>query len=87
EVLTEGKVDDTKISFHLAGPTCDSVDTIYHEIDLPKNIGYGDIVYFINAGAYTTEYATNFNGIEAPKIYFVEDFVDAQMPIEGDFAE
>lgn len=87
EVLTEGKVDDTKISFHLAGPTCDSVDTVYHEIDLPKNLGYGDIVYFINAGAYTTEYATNFNGIDAPRVLFVEDFIDAKMPIDGEFIE
>jgi len=41
---------------------------------LPKTIGYGDILYFVNAGAYTTEYATNFNGIKAPGVYFVEDF-------------
>lgn len=87
EVLTEGKADDTKIPFHLAGPTCDSVDTIYHEIDLPKNIGYGDTVYFINAGAYTTEYATNFNGIDAPKVYFLEQFADVETPLEGEYAE
>jgi ornithine decarboxylase len=54
---------------------------------LPKNLGYGDIMYFINAGAYTTEYATNFNGIDAPRVLFVEDFIDAKMPVDGDFIE
>jgi ornithine decarboxylase len=41
---------------------------------LPKTIGYGDTVYFINAGAYTTEYNTFFNGIEGPSTVFVEDY-------------
>ena len=74
EVLTEGKIDDKKKNFKLAGPTCDSVDTIYESVALPKSIGYGDIVYFINTGAYTVEYGTHFNGIEPPYIVFVEEF-------------
>ncbi|AKI96986.1 type III PLP-dependent enzyme [Kosmotoga pacifica] len=78
EIIVDGKQDDKKEIFTLAGPSCDSIDTIYEKVELPKTIGYGDILYFINAGAYTTEYATNFNGIKAPGVYFVEDFTLAE---------
>jgi ornithine decarboxylase len=73
EVLVEGKEYSETTNMTLAGPTCDSVDTIYDEIELPINIDYNDIVYFINAGAYTNEYATSFNGIEPLQVYTVED--------------
>ncbi|MFN4190735.1 MAG: type III PLP-dependent enzyme, partial [Pseudothermotoga sp.] len=62
-----------KIPFVLAGPTCDSVDKIYDDAMLPYNVTLDDIVYFINAGAYTVEYGTNFNGIPSPKVYFLQD--------------
>lgn len=75
EVITD--VEDNNIkAFHLAGPSCDSVDTIYDDIKLPRSISYGDILYFLNAGAYTTEYGTHFNGIEPPRIYFVDELVE-----------
>jgi len=73
EVLVEGKEYSETTTMTLAGPTCDSVDTIYDEIELPINIDYNDIVYFINTGAYTNEYATSFNGIGPIKVYTVED--------------
>nr|WP_231282475.1 MULTISPECIES: type III PLP-dependent enzyme [Petrotoga] len=73
EVLVEGKEYSETTTMTLAGPTCDSVDTIYDEIELPIDIDYNDIVYFINTGAYTNEYATSFNGIEPLKVYTVED--------------
>ncbi|TYB95675.1 MAG: type III PLP-dependent enzyme [Kosmotoga sp.] len=74
EIIVEGKENETVKNFKLAGPTCDSVDTIYDKIMLPKTIGYGDTVYFKNAGAYTTEYNTFFNGIEGPCTVFVKDY-------------
>jgi len=74
EIIVEGKENETVKSFKLAGPTCDSVDTIYDKVMLPKTIGYGDTVYFRNAGAYTIEYNTFFNGIEGPCTVFVEDY-------------
>jgi len=73
EIVVEGKEDEQKMPFVLAGPTCDSVDKVYDDAMLPYNITLDDIVYFINAGAYTVEYATNFNGIPGPKVYFVQD--------------
>lgn len=77
EVIVDGKENGEKITMTLAGPTCDSVDTIYDEIELPINIDYGDIVYFINTGAYTNEYATYFNGIEPVKVYTVKELEEA----------
>lgn len=77
EVIVDGKENGEKITMTLAGPTCDSVDTIYDEIELPINIDYGDIVYFINTGAYTNEYATYFNGIEPVKVYTVKKLEEA----------
>ena len=59
--------------FTLSGPTCDSVDTVYDEIYLPSDIAIEDKVFFINAGAYTTGYLTNFNGILPPEIFFTDE--------------
>ncbi|MFN3282760.1 MAG: type III PLP-dependent enzyme [Pseudothermotoga sp.] len=73
EIQVDGKESDQKIPFVLAGPTCDSVDKVYDDAMLPYNVTLDDVVYFINAGAYTVEYGTNFNGIPSPKVYFVQD--------------
>jgi len=59
--------------YHLAGPTCDSLDIIYDNIILPRAMTQHDRLYFLNAGAYTIEYCSSFNGFEIPKIYFKDD--------------
>jgi ornithine decarboxylase len=59
--------------YTLSGPTCDSVDTLYDEIYLPDDIKINDKIFFINAGAYTTGYASKFNGILPPKIFFIDE--------------
>ncbi|WP_456400909.1 type III PLP-dependent enzyme [Mesoaciditoga sp.] len=74
KVVVDGKEGHQKKIFTLAGPTCDSVDVIYDEVELPEDISLNDTVYFLNAGAYTVDYGTNFNGIEKPKEIFMEDF-------------
>ncbi|HOO32578.1 MAG TPA: type III PLP-dependent enzyme [Thermotogota bacterium] len=74
ELIVEGKEDEETAVFTLAGPTCDSVDTIYDEVELPMSITMGDRVFFKNAGAYTVEYGTSFNGIPSPKVYLKEGF-------------
>ena len=73
EIVVDGKENVVCKSFTLAGPTCDSVDVIYDEVDLPENITLGDIVYFLNAGAYTVDYNTKFNGIEGPYMCFIDE--------------
>lgn len=54
----------------LAGPSCDSFDVISTEVELTEP-EIGDKVYIMSAGAYTTAYASAFNGFCIPKTYFV----------------
>jgi len=51
----------------VAGPTCDSVDVIAKDRRLPAGLQTGDYVYVPNAGAYSTAYATSFNGFPPPE--------------------
>lgn len=45
----------------LFGPTCDAMDTIFDEIQLPE-LAIGEWIYVENFGAYTTAAASSFNG-------------------------
>ena len=69
EILTDRK--GSKIPWSIAGPTCDSVDILSHEEMLPKDIQEGDFIYISNAGAYTTAYASNFNGFPLPSVFVI----------------
>lgn len=62
--------DRPKRRYVVAGPTCDTVDVIFHEIELPE-LAIGDRVYFMNAGAYTTAYE-RYNGFDFPEVIFGE---------------
>lgn len=58
----------------LAGPTCDSMDTLYEKFryHLPENLAEGDTVVIHSAGAYTHSYcAVNFNGLPPLKVVYV----------------
>ncbi len=51
----------------LAGPTCDSSDTMYeaNTYDLPKGLKAGDKIWLLSTGAYTTTYSSvAFNGFK-----------------------
>lgn len=54
----------------LFGPTCDSIDVVCKDVDLPE-LEIGDHVYFFNMGAYTSAAASSFNGFVPPKSYFI----------------
>lgn len=54
--------------FHLTGPTCDSQDTILFDVELSADLSTGDLVHLGTAGAYTTVYASTFNGFEIPAV-------------------
>jgi ornithine decarboxylase len=54
----------------LAGPSCDSFDVIDTEAELP-DIKIGEHVYILSAGAYTTAYASKFDGSPIPKIVLI----------------
>lgn len=57
----------------LAGPTCDSADVLYQRTvyDLPLSLECGDRIEILSAGAYTTSYASGFNGFPLLKTYCV----------------
>lgn len=44
------------------GPTCDSVDRLPGEVDLPGDLEEGDFLLFSGMGAYSTATNTRFNG-------------------------
>ena len=56
------------VPWHVAGPTCDSVDVLVHDQMLPEDLDTGDFVYVRNAGAYSTAYASEFNGFPLPEV-------------------
>lgn len=56
------------IPWSIAGPTCDSVDVLMRDEMLPEDIQEGDFIYIPNSGAYTTAYASNFNGFPLPDV-------------------
>ncbi len=59
------------IPWVLSGPTCDSFDVISDAVELP-DLSVGDRVYIRSAGAYTTAYASRFDGFSIPETYYVE---------------
>jgi ornithine decarboxylase len=56
---------------HLTGPTCDSQDTILFDVPLSPDLTTGDRVFIESAGAYTTVYASTFNGFTVPDVHVV----------------
>ena len=50
----------------LAGPTCDSIDVIAENIELPE-LEIGDLVIGLQMGAYTAATKTRFNSIPDAK--------------------
>jgi ornithine decarboxylase len=69
EVITDRS--GTLVPWHVAGPTCDSVDVVMRDHLLPEDLQADDFVYLPNAGAYTSAYASNFNGFPLPEVRFV----------------
>jgi len=54
----------------LFGPTCDSIDVICKDIDLPE-LELDDWIYFPNMGAYTIASASSFNGFKVPNARYI----------------
>ena len=55
----------------VTGPTCDSEDTMFFDVPLPDDLRAGDRLYIGTAGAYTTAYASRFNGFDVPRTHLV----------------
>lgn len=64
--VTDSRGARDKALVHLTGPSCDSQDTILYDVALSRGIRAGDQVFIGSAGAYTTAYASTFNGFAIP---------------------
>jgi ornithine decarboxylase len=64
--LADSRGSDRLASCHLTGPTCDSQDTIMFDAELSADLEVDDRVFLFGAGAYTTSYASAFNGFPVP---------------------
>ncbi|MBM4417299.1 MAG: type III PLP-dependent enzyme [Chloroflexi bacterium] len=69
EFLTERTAESRIVT--LAGPSCDSVDTIQTGVPMPE-VEIGDRVYVMATGAYTLSYASEFNGFARPTVAYVD---------------
>jgi ornithine decarboxylase len=69
--MTDSKSASDVARYHVTGPTCDSQDTLLFGVELSDNLEPGDRVYIHTAGAYTTSYASTFNGFDRPLTYCV----------------
>jgi ornithine decarboxylase len=56
----------------VTGPSCDSTDTMFYDVPLPTTLQTGDRLYIGTAGAYTTSYASSFNGFPPPQVVIVD---------------
>ena len=65
---TDSRGSARRAPFHLTGPTCDSQDTIMFDVELSADLAVDDRVELGGAGAYTTSYASTFNGFPVPPV-------------------
>jgi ornithine decarboxylase len=67
--VTDSRHSPARTLCSLTGPTCDSQDTILHDVPLSAGLTVGDRVFLHVAGAYTTGYASRFNGFGIPPVH------------------
>jgi len=58
--------------YTIGGISCDGMDVVAEKVALPKNIKVGEKLYILTAGAYTTVYASHFNGFPPPKVLLID---------------
>jgi ornithine decarboxylase len=71
-IRLDGEYSDTSQPFTVYGPTCDSLDVLPHQFELPDDIREGDWLEIGQIGAYSNAAATRFNG------FYPETFVDVE---------
>jgi ornithine decarboxylase len=67
--LADSRASSQRRPYHITGPTCDSQDSMFFGVALSHGLAPGDQVYVYTAGAYTTCYASTFNGFDAPSTH------------------
>ncbi len=58
--------------FTIGGISCDGMDVVAEKVALPSDIDVGDRILVLTAGAYTTVYASRFNGFPPPAVRVVD---------------
>jgi ornithine decarboxylase len=71
--VEDSRYSAQRAAFHLTGPTCDSQDTILFDVPMSADLAVGDLVRIGVAGAYTTAYASGFNGFDVPWVRYIGD--------------
>lgn len=69
-ILPFNERDEKTYKTKIFGPTCDSIDIIVQETELPELV-VGEWCYIESFGAYTTALASNFNGFSKTQIYYI----------------
>lgn len=70
--------DPTRFQSVLAGPTCDSIDLVAEDIQLPV-LQIGDLIVGRMMGAYTAASATDFNMLKKAKFVILNEMIPAAM--------
>ena len=70
EVLPYNERDGARYRSIIFGPTCDSMDKIQTDIELPE-LEIGEWCFVRNFGAYTTAAASDFNGFTKKKAFYI----------------
>jgi len=66
--VSDSRSSPEKTLWSVTGPTCDSQDTMLHDVPLSADLAVGDRVFLHVAGAYTVGYASGFNGFDIPPV-------------------
>lgn len=71
-IRLDGPVSTRTRKFDVYGPTCDSMDILPNQCELPDDIREGDWIEIGQLGAYSNSAATRFNGFAAETFVEVE---------------
>ncbi len=74
--------DERRYDSVLAGPTCDSIDVIAENVQLPQ-MQLGDLVVGRMMGAYTAASASDFNLLRRAKVVVINDEADSIFPVSA----
>jgi len=70
KILPFNERDGVRYKSILFGPTCDSMDTICNNIELPE-LAIGEWIYVEEFGAYTLAAASAFNGFKTSDYKYI----------------
>lgn len=70
EVCPFNERDGPRFKSKIFGPTCDSIDKISDDVQLPE-LAIGEWCYVENFGAYTTAAASTFNGFQQTQAIYI----------------